>query len=788
MKKHKTWRRTGAFLAAAVLATALWTPGALAAEDIKISSAVGWDGTFKMDAPTFVQVTVENQGADVNGKLVVASALPNQGGTHVAGSFEKEVVVPKGSTKTFRIEVPGALFTQPVKVKLLDAAGTQLDDSQPTQIAIQSGILLGGITEKKDDLNVFSLVNAPSVGGKVNLRWMKNADLPDRVDLLQGLDVLAINHAPQEKLTDEQVQAIRQWVERGGTLLLSGGLNYNGGAGLFQDLSPVQVSGAGRATDLSDLQRFAGVKPSVTELNISNGTLVPGAHALVKSGAQPLIAQRDVGAGHVYYAAYDLSEEPFASWQGNKDLWANVWRNVDFRGGHSSGQNYGGPNASDEPMSLISASQMFRDLIPGIKSSALLFIGYVVFVGPLMYVVLRRMNRREWGWALIPATALLFTGGILLFDNGPRTSSTRAQTTAVINLKTDQVAEIAAGSSYLVTSGGSYDVEFKPNMFAYPTGVNYGSAVGTEARTVQGDDKPRIQYENVEYWSLRSSYLRGTLYDQGRVQSDLYINQGGRLVGKMINQTKFDLEEVFLLIGNRTYKIEDLKAGGELKVDQAISATSTSVTQGNDYSMQMFPMGGGPYDQGKDQYRSLVSYATLPWQITDHQVQLFAFTKAPLHLYKIDGQDVENDLTLSLVRQDLPIRYEASGTTLPPGMIRPKIMTQEGQVYMAPDGIRIVIGSVVMQYNLKNSPDFAVQKVTTNLDSAAFAMFDKQLYNFKTGQWVAAAKENTPEISGDLLAQLVSPDGELRVKFSSTSPQDQYLPYPSVGLEGKVSP
>ncbi|PWK12838.1 DUF7408 domain-containing protein [Tumebacillus permanentifrigoris] len=784
MKKQKTWCRTGALLAAALLSTALWVPGVSAAGEIKMSSAVGWDGTFKLSAPTFVQVTVENQGADVNGKLVVTPDNPNNGGNSIAGSFEKDVVVPKGSTKTFRIEVPGGLFIQAVKIKLLDEKGQELEYVRPTQVAIQEGILLGGITEKKDDLNVFSLVNAPAVGNKINLRWMKNADLPDRVDLLQGLDVLAINHAPQEKLTDEQVQTIRQWVERGGTLLLSGGPNYQGGAGLFQDLSPVQVNGTGKATDLSDLHRYTGSKPSVTELNVSNGTLVQGAQVLVQAGAQPLIAVRDVGAGHVYYAAYDLSEEPFASWRGNKDLWANVWRDANFPAGSFSAQSNGG--FSDPTMLLVNSSQLFRDLIPAIKTSVLVFIGYVVLVGPLMYVVLRRTNRREWGWAMIPATALLFTGGILLFDNGPRTSSTRAQTTAVINLKTDQIAEIAAGSSYLVTSGGNYSVEFKSDAFVYPTGLNYGSSGNTEARTVLGDDKPRIHYENVEYWSMRSSYLQGKLSDQGRVQSDLKIDKSGHLIGKLVNNTKFDMEVVHLLIGNQPYKVEDLKAGSTQPIDLAINS-SPAVVQPTDFGSQMFPYGIGSTNQENEQYRNLVNYATSPALIGTAQVQLLGFTNAPLHLYKIDGETVENDTALSLVRQDLPIAYEAGGTTLPAGMIRPQILTQEGQVYAAPEGIRMSIGSVVMQYNLKKIPGFAVEKVTTNLDSAAYAMFDKQLYNFKTGEWVLVAKENTPAIGGDLVAQFVSPEGDLRVKFSSTSPQDQYLPYPSVGLEGKVS-
>ncbi|KEO81991.1 DUF4350 domain-containing protein [Tumebacillus flagellatus] len=786
MKKKTRGRKTGAFLAAAVLTSALWAPAAWAASDLKMSSSVGWDGTFKLEAPTFVGVTIENQGEDLNGRLVVEPANPQNGGNVVSGVYEKEVVLPKGSTKTFQVEVPGGLFYQPVKVVLLDSQGKQLSDSNPSLVPVQDGVLLGGVSEKKDDLNVFSLVTSPSVGGKVTLKWLKNADLPDRAELLQGLDVLTINHAPAEKLTDEQVQTIREWVERGGTLLLSGGASYQGGGSLFQDLSPVKVTGTGKATDLTDLQRYTGIKPSVGELNVSTGSLVADAKVLVKGGSSPLIAERDFGAGHVLYAAYDLGEEPFASWQGNKELWGNVLREADLKPSHMPSQMNGAMRGVDQQMQLISSSQMFRDLLPGYKTSAVVFLGYIVLVGPLLYFVLRRLNRREWGWALIPATAILFTAGTLLFDDGPRSSGTRAQTAAIINLKSDKIAEVSAGSSFLVTKGGTYDVEFKENSFVYPSYLNMSGDSNAEARTVLGDAKPSIQYQNVEYWSLRSSFAQTTLNDQGRIQSDLHIDSSGSLTGQVTNKTKFDLEKVYLLIGNHAYKIDDLPTGKSLQVKQSIQTSASGTAPGISYMEQMFPYGMGVMDQELEQYRSLISYATSPWDLGTAPVQLVGFTKAPLNLYTINEKTVQKDTTLSLVRQVLPLQTDGS-TSLPAGLIRPVIFAMDGNVFMSPEGLRMATGSATLEYKLKTSPDYRIDKVTTNFDSAAFAMYDKQIYNFKTGQWVPVAKENTPVITGDLLSQFVSPDGNLRVKFSTTTPQDQFLQYPAVAVEGKVS-
>jgi hypothetical protein len=55
-----------------------------------------------------------------------------------------------------------------------------------------------------------------------------------------------------------------------------------------------------------------------------------------------------------------------------------------------------------------------RFRLPDIGVLVAVLLVYILLVGPVLFVVLRRIGRRTMAWALVPATAVLFTGGFTL--------------------------------------------------------------------------------------------------------------------------------------------------------------------------------------------------------------------------------------------------------------------------------------------------------------------------------------------------------------------------------------
>ncbi|WP_018132808.1 DUF7408 domain-containing protein [Effusibacillus pohliae] len=787
IRKRNFRRFAGALLTVSLLAGA---PGEVWAEQaVHMQVQVGWDGTYKPDAWTSVQVTIDNSGKDFSGRVIVKPKY--DGGNLIAGQFEKEVVVPQGSSKKFRLDVPGALIASQMEVRLLDVAGKEVEStsSVPTA-AVQQGALIGGITANKDDLAFFSLLTAPSVGGKVTIQQLNPEELPDRSELLNGLDLLVVNHAPKEKLTNEQIQAIAKWVEKGGCLLVSGGPNYTGGGSLFGDLSPVQVTGTTEISDLSGLRSFTGAQPPAGKLTVTVGQLKPDSQVLIHTGNLPLVVKRQIGAGSVLYAAYDLSEEPLASWQGNKDLWGKAFAaiNLNAQGGSIQGKGLIRPPGFEDKSRLVFASTLFNALTPSMTMNIVLFGSYVLIVGPLMFFVLRRVKKREWGWFLIPGTAAVFALGIYLINTDQRSGGAVGQFVSMIDLKTERTAKLEGAGSFVVTRGGDYTVQLAQRVQA--TVVRpMGSMRTVDGRVLLNGDKTKIVYDNVEYWSTRSTYVDGTLQDKGAVKSDLHVDKAGKLVGTLANNTKFDLENVFLLVGKTPIQLNDIKQGETVKIDEQLpTGPSTGVPFPQNLIEKLFPWKPTPFGPDKhQQYRDLLEYATFNWKLGQSPVQLFAFTRTPLDLYSIENVRIKENHYLSLVRQDLSLNYDQGKAV--PGLIRPKAIDTEGQVLQQPDGFVLEnSGSITFQYDVKLAPNFSVEKVTTDFDQTIFDSYEKQLFNWQTNQWEVVKKEDAVSITGDNLKKYVSPNGTLWIKLKSGSSSHKLVPQPGVGVEGKVSP
>ena len=49
--------------------------------------------------------------------------------------------------------------------------------------------------------------------------------------------------------------------------------------------------------------------------------------------------------------------------------------------------------------------------LPSIEGLLLLLLGYIVLIGPINYLVLRRLDRREWAWVTMPLLVVGFTAG-----------------------------------------------------------------------------------------------------------------------------------------------------------------------------------------------------------------------------------------------------------------------------------------------------------------------------------------------------------------------------------------
>ncbi|ASS75471.1 hypothetical protein CIG75_11110 [Tumebacillus algifaecis] len=792
-KRKRTWRFAAVAVTTACLLTSL-AGTTLADAEVKMNVQYGFDGSFKAGTWTLVQVMLENQeGPDFQGHVEIVERDAQYGtpSGHY-GSFTKPVVLPKGTTKQVLLEVPASYLYQPVNVKLVDEKG-KVEASYSSGIGkpMENQLLIGAVAAKENDLTFLTKSSGPGIGDRVYVRSLDGTNLPERADLLKSLDVLVINHAPKEKWTVEQMAAIKTWVQGGGNLVLSGGAQYPGGAGQFTDLSPVAISGTKEVSDLSGLEQLAGQKPNVETITVTDARLKQGAKALIQSGDMPLIAWQHVGAGKVFYAGYDLSVEPLASWAGNEELWKRVLAERVV-----SSSIIAQSDRYDQFPYLASTAASFPNLVPSVQVMALAFGVYVLIAAPGLYLFLRRKNRSEWAWGLIPVTSILFAAGIFGFGSLERGTGPITQTLGEIQLKGQDVANVLAVASFVVPNGGEYSVEaLEGGRIAPINSQRYINERSPKSQIVQSGDQQSVRFKEVDYFSSREAELTTTLSGLGLVESDLKLDATGRITGTLVNKSKLDLERTYLLLGDSAIEVGDLKAGASKSVDATYQYSAPSAGMGM-FQMTRDRLINPTYSQfglsrdiEEERRRALVDFGLLPYQMGQGELTLIGFSSTAFDLYTVNGDKPRTEMR-SLVTQELNLAHSSGQMKWPLGLVRPKMIATDGDVINRNIELILNGGSIDLEYNLKQASGFVPEKAMIDLDESMFSLLEKRYFNWQTQQWDKVSGELLTALTSADLKKYMSPDGMFRVQLQGNSQlaSGPFLHFPSMGVEGLVSP
>ncbi len=208
--------------------------------------------------------------------------------------------------------------------------------------------------------------------------------------------------------------------------------------------------------------------------------------------------------------------------------------------------------------------------VPAIGSLVIALIVYAAVVGPILWLVLRRWNREPLLWLIMPAVALVATGGIYLTGQSIRDDTATAHGTLVADLPSERIIT----SQVLVTSpnGGIAGVDLPAGWRAAPVaaegefiefeeGFGGGPAAGVTAE-VRGDELiVDLPPGGVGVVAAEGSQPVTTpSWDW-----DLTVD-GDDLVGTITNLTAYDLEEVFVSSGRGFDRIPELEAGETAEV------------------------------------------------------------------------------------------------------------------------------------------------------------------------------------------------------------------------------
>ena len=368
---------------------------------IEMSVEVGFGSFFRPGQWTPVRVELLNNGESVSGRLVVR---PETSGTVVGNAFSTPIDLPKGSEKSALLNIQARSFPDRIRVELIDDGGVVQASREANLINLST----------QDQL--YAVVTGPNtaapglsgvhIGGfeAEQAIWQAH-DIPENGLSLESLDMMMLINIDSESLSGGQRRAIRDWVEAGGHLIVSGGPSALSTAEALLDLLPFIPEGSQSIDGLGALARYTDDTASLAERTIiAVGTVHEDADLLVEQGGIPLLIRRTLGAGLVDYLAADSTLEPLASWDQLNGLWLKL---LATRSPHPTWrEGFITPGLGADAIANLPGV----DLLPPLQTLCLFLATYIILVGPLNYLILSRLRRNGWGWLTIPVVIICFTG------------------------------------------------------------------------------------------------------------------------------------------------------------------------------------------------------------------------------------------------------------------------------------------------------------------------------------------------------------------------------------------
>ncbi|MDQ0059766.1 DUF4350 domain-containing protein [Paenibacillus harenae] len=753
-------------------------------EGIEVQTSIGYQGNVKQNEWYPVRFKLTNKtGEDVKGELVLSavSSMSNSSVDYVANAE-----LPMNTEVELTISVPGDSLSKNTskirffKGQIKDGKAIPIIGNDYIETRVTSSYTIGVISRDPDTLNFMPTLNQR--GYDITVIPIAEDELPHEGILLETLNTIVINDTATSNWKPEQVEAIKDWVIQGGTLVLSGGAGYSKTSQAFQDIAPVTASGTAELTSTKALTAYSGgtAPESTGTITVSKGQLNE-AQSLLSEGGIELAASRKVGLGSVVYVAFDPSLAPLATWAGSASLWSKLLQ------GTLAPLTQGMINVSDN---MFWNYGNLIDQFPSVKAPEFLlllamFAIYMVIVAPVLYFILAKKDRREWAWWLIPSVSII-TGIVIFYFGAADKRVMSAHTIEIIEMTGQGDAVKNGATGVFVPNGGNVKLAFdeQRHIVAYPSENQSGTLEltgKTQHRISEGTSS--VLWRSVPYWSTRKALLEKKTVRGESGQLDLaYSNTNGNIEVKVTNNTAADLTNVSLIMNGSAQRIGDLKKGESGNV--ALPKSLNTQIGYYPYGDLVFPGSSGnngadfEYARERELVNMYMNRDNSGLAMSSPLIVGFSIDHDPL--YTVNGDIVKADNLTMWVQRLGEVRLEGNRVQVPAGVIQP-IITSNNLQRMDHYGNGVLglgNGELQFEFTLPNAKQVKYDKldiIYNNQYKSVSGVWS--IWNEAKQQWVEATMPSLTDIA-DYLAN----EQSFRMKLTVASDMETTLP--QIALEG----
>jgi hypothetical protein len=529
-----------------------------------------------------------------------------------------------------------------------------------TIIKDSSILFIGTLT---DDFNSLGYL----MNNSTQLFQIKENQFPDTYVGLDALDILLINDFDTSKLNDKQYEAIKGFVERGGTLILGTGVSGNKTLGLFLD-GFIKVKTSELLTSEINLGGKS-VSKEILEMNLE------GSQVVLEQEDAVLINKVDVGLGNVQIVGFDLALKT-AYWSTvGPQILTSLTNNIsDAKKQQIEQEVY----ENSTMYSLFEAMNIpDRKNLPKVGRYALVLGIYVLTVGPVLYLILKKKDKRNLMWGIVPMISIIFVAIIFSLGGKTRLKEPFVGYVSFLNIEKDNIGTNEVYFSVTAPSNKSYNFGMDKGSNIMVINEDYGH--NDQVGSADADSyKTKIYYgsEDIavtmkDYAAFKPVYFKtkSNVELAGTYESNIHFVDG-TLTGNFTNHMGYDLKNTSIIVSGSLVFIGDIADGATIDIEDMEGTNILFVESVYKSDLIEKIAGGLPYDHNVDS-QLVRRYFALNYYMDNREVYssdenyLLGFAETDVMDNWVENIGVKSS-GVCMVKMPIDIDYDKDGITYIP--------------------------------------------------------------------------------------------------------------------------
>ncbi len=723
----------------------------------------GYGNSYILGKPAPLKGVLTNLGSEFKGEIQIkAYTYYNyEGDDKQYTIYYQPIELAKGAKKQVNMNITADAIHKYFQVALINDEGkTVFLKNVAIQAMEPTTAFVGVLTENPQDLAYLSglklVENTDGVVYTSKTIYLDENSFPEDSILFENFGIIIVDDFDTKILSTEQKEALKKWVEKGGTLVLGTGAKAEKVLGGLTDLAQFQVDGSSKINSLSSYGY---------DMTYEDILLAPieakGLKEVCQENGIGITAEMPFGTGHIIIHNFSLSSTPFT----NISDFAQALRSVYLTVVPSLKVSSYDTQYNDMDVQYVAEN------FPALKTEGIyiilicLFL-YIIILGPVLYYYLKKKDKREWGWVAVPTLAIVFMGIVFFLSHNSLYKSSIINEVSVTDI--NNVSPIAnTNVSVALKAASNGDITFRMeepielSFYDSHRGRYQSSGSEERLRKILSGENTEVTFYNNRSWATNNFKTQTSVDLGGNLESTVTLN-GNHLSGKIINHTNLDFYGVVIGIAGHFQRFDQLNAGESLNIEYIMDETVNTGTNAYDITDEMYG-----YLNDRGEVRKRIKEGTLNTNeayrlyqqknLIEDSMQVdyygdgetleegilpiifYAFNDTPVLPQKkyINGE-LALERTVGFYRSKLELDLSHTKEfDIPFGIIYPTRFESENIVnqdiyskYMYPDKA----GEVDCIYQIPKNVQLSMMQIRNQADVVSFYA-DPQIFNVKLNNW-----------------------------------------------------